>query len=106
MCAQEFEGLGELPWPRFAGGIIKSNDEAAAGGSFQPAFDDLPRLQIVGERYRAEIMPERSTNPGCDRKHRSDAGKNNQLDFAPLRRPRVDRLANRGCHCKHTGVSA
>ena len=59
----------------------------------EPALDQLPRLEIVGERDRAEIVAERRADARGDRQHRGDAGHDREVERAPgfaarLRSPR------------------
>ena len=59
--------------PRLRGGIVERDDEIALARGVEPALDDRPGLQIVGERDRAEIMAERRAEPRRRRLHRADA---------------------------------
>ncbi len=74
MAAQAFERAAELPRPRPRDRIVERDDEAGARRGIEPALDQLPRLEIVGERERAEIMAERRADPRRDREHGGDAG--------------------------------
>ena len=84
--AQAFEGPPELPGPRLADRIVERDHEAGLRCRVEPALDQLPGLQIVGQRDRAEIMAERRADARGDRQHRGDAGHDGQLDVAPFRR--------------------
>ena len=66
----------------------------AVGGGVEPALDQVPRLEIVGQRERAEVMAERRADPGGHRQHRGDAGDDGEVERAPgrpgpLRSPRT-----------------
>src|SRR2546421_479115 len=98
MSAQSLKSVTELvgPGPRYR--IIKSDHETGARGGIEPALDQLPGLEIVGERQRAEIMSERGAGARRNREHRGDARHHCHVERAPLRRPGLDRFAYRGRH--------
>ena len=104
--AQAFEGAAELPGPRLADRVVERDHEAGLRCRVEAAFDQLPGLQIVGQRDRAEIMAERRADARGDRQHRGDAGHDGQLDVAPFRRAGLDRLADCRRHGEHAGIAA
>ena len=106
MPAQPLERRAELPWPRPRDRIVERDDEAGGRRGIEPALDQLPGLEIVGERDRAEIVAERRADPGRDREHRRHAGHDDEIQRAPAARPRLDLRAHRGRHGEHAGIAA
>ncbi len=103
---QAFEGAAELPGARLADRVVERDDEAGAGRRQQPQFDQIPRLQIVGQRDGAEIMAERRADAGGDREHGGDAGHDGDVDGAPFGRAGLDRLADGRRHGEDAGIAA
>ena len=113
MAAQPLDGGAELPRPRPRHRIVERDDEARARRGVEPPLDQVPGLEIVGQRQRAEIVAERRADPRRDREHRGDAGHDRDVERAPsfpvrirsLRRPpppwrtRRDRRRKRRRRC-------
>ena len=55
----------------------------AAGRRIEPPLDQLPRLEIVRQRQRAEIVAERRAGPRRDREHGGDAGHDGDVERPP-----------------------
>ena len=87
MAAQPFDGGAELPRTRARYGIVERDHKARASRRIEAALDQLPRLEIVGERERAEIMAERGADARGNREHRGDAGNDRDIERAPAFRP-------------------
>ncbi|OWK21576.1 hypothetical protein AJ88_17500 [Mesorhizobium amorphae CCBAU 01583] len=103
---EAFEGAAELPWARLADRVVERDDEAGAGSGQQTQFDQLPWLQIVGQRDGTEIMAERRADTGGNREHGGDAGHDGDVDSAPFGRAGLDRLADSRRHGEDTGIAA
>jgi hypothetical protein len=106
MAGQKSEGLGELPGPRARDRIVECDDEAGRGGGTEAPLDQLPWLEIVGQRDRAEIVAERGAGAGRDCEHGGDAGHDDDIERPPGVRAGFDRLQHRGRHGEHAGVAA
>ena len=106
MPRQQRERLAELPGPRAGDRVIEGDDEAGRGRRVEAPLDQLPRLQIVGQRQRAEIVAERRAGAGRDREHGGDARHDGDVERAPGLRPALHRLQHRGRHGEHAGVAA
>ena len=106
LLAQPLEGLAELPGPRARDRIVERDDKARARRGIETPLDHIPRLQIVGERDRAEVMTERRADAGRDGEHRGDARHDRDVEIAPGRLAAVDLLADRGGHGEHARIAA
>ena len=106
MPRQQRERLAELPGPRARDRVIEGDDEARRGRRVEAPLDQLPRLEIVGQRQRAEIVAERRAGAGRDREHGGDARHDGDVERAPGMRPALHRLQHRGGHGEHAGVAA
>ena len=100
------ERLAELPGPGAGDRVIEGDDEAGRGRRVEAPLDQLPRLQIVGQRQRAEIVAERRAGAGRDREHGGDARHDGDVERAPGMRAALHRLQHRGGHGEHAGVAA
>src|SRR4029077_16110461 len=69
-------------------------------------LDRLPRLEIVGERQRTEIVTKRRADPRRHRQHRSNSRNKDDLKHAPGIRASCDLLADRRRHREHTWIAA
>ena len=87
------------------GGIVKRDDEIAVGGGAEPALDDGPRLEIVGERDGAKVMAERRAKPRRRRLHRGHPWRNLNVELQPLRIV-FDGLEHSRRHRKHARIAA
>ena len=103
---EQRQGLGELPRPRPRDGIIEREREACARSGIEAPLDQLPWLEIVRERQRAEIVAERRAGPRRDREHGGDARNDGDIERPPNVRTALDRFAHRSGHGEHAGVSA
>ena len=72
----------------------------------QPRLDRLPGLQVVRQRERAEVVPERRPAARRDRQHRRHPRHHRDLEPPPGLRPRLDRLADRRRHREDPGIAA
>ena len=106
MRAQQIEGPVQLVGAGAADGIIKGHDETGARCGNKSGLNDGPGLEVVGERDRTEIMPERCAGPCRNGQHGGDARYDAEFDGAPLWRPGFHGLANGGGHGKDAGVTA
>ena len=79
--------VAELPRPRPRHRIVERDDEAGAGRGIEPPLDQVPGLEIVGQRQRAEIVAERRADPRRDREHGGNAGNENDIERAPASGP-------------------
>ena len=84
--------------------IVHRNREIGFRGEPQALLDHRPRLQIVGEIDRAEIMAERRAGARGGGQHRGDAGQHADGKLVPLRRL-FQRLEHGGRHREHAGVA-
>ena len=106
VTAKQCERFGELPGPRTGDRIVQRNDKARRGGNVEPPLDQLPRLQIVRQRQRAEIVTERSAGPRSHRQHGGDAGNDAEVERTPCLGSGLDRFADRSRHGEHARVAA
>ena len=93
MPRQQRERLAELPGPRAGDRVIERDDEAGRGRRVEAPLDQLPWLEIVGQRQRAEIVAERRAGAGRDREHGGDARHDGDVERAPGMRSALHRLA-------------
>ena len=91
---QRVERRAELPGPGARGRVVEGDHEPRLGRSRQPAQHRRPRLEVVGERDRAEIVPERRPHPRGGGEQGGDAGHDLHIQRAP-RRPRRSRSPRR-----------
>ena len=91
-AAQEIERFDDTVGPRLRRGIVERDDEIAFGRGAEPPLDDRPRLQIVGQRDRAEVVTERRAEPCGRRLHGGDAGHDRDVERRAIAaRPRSPR---------------
>src|SRR5262245_33543101 len=105
MAAQALYGGAELPRPRARDRIVEGDDEACGRRRLEPPLDQLPRLEIVGQRQRTEIVTERRADSRGDSEHSGNARHDLDVERAPTLRSRFDLLAH-GCgHGEHAGIA-
>ena len=86
---QQRESVMDAARPRGRGGIIKRNHEISACRRREPLFHARPRLEIVGQGNRAEIMSQGSANPRRRRLHGRDSRAHRDVDIPPAGLPFV-----------------
>ena len=106
MPAQTLDGGAELPRPRPRNRIVKRDDEARGRSRVEPPLDQLPRLEIVGQRQRAEIVAEWRADARSDGEHRGNARYDLDVERAPARRSGFDLLAHGRGHGEHSRIAA
>ena len=106
MPPQPLERLAELPGPRPRDRIVERDDETRARGGVEPALDQFPGLEIVGQRDGAEVMAERRADARGDREHRGDARHDRDIERSPDSVAALDLLAHRRRHREHAGIAA
>ena len=104
--AQPRERVAELPRPRPRHGIVERDHKTRACRGIEPALDQLPRFEIVGQRKRAEIVAERRADPRRDGKHGGNAGNEGDIERAPRFGSGLDGFAYGGRHGENAGVAA
>ena len=106
MSAQSFEGGRQLMRSCTRNRIVERENKSRLRGGIEPALDQSPRLEIVRERERAEIMSKGSADARGDRKHCGDARHDGDVEGPPGFRSGFDLRAHRGRHGKHAGIAA
>ncbi len=99
------EGGAELPGPGARQRVVERDHEAGFRRPAQPAQHQLPRLEVVRQRDRAEVAAERRAEPGRHRHHRRDAWHHRHLQRPPFRIAMLDRLEHGTRHREHPGIA-
>jgi hypothetical protein len=106
MRAHRVERAIELPRPRTRDRVVERHHQIGLRRVPQARLDHLPRLQVVRERDRAEVVAERRAGLRGGRERRRHAGFDAQLDGRPLRVARfVERFEHGRGHREHAGVA-
>src|SRR5208282_844882 len=106
MSAQPFDRGTKLPGPRSRDRIVKRDHETGTRRRIEPPLDQLPRLEIVGERERAEIVAKRRADPRRNSEHRRDTGYDGDVERTPDLWSELDLFANRRRHGEDAWVAA
>ena len=106
MAAQPFERVTKLPRPRPRNRIIDRDHKSGARRRIEPPLDKLPRLQVVGEGDRTEVMTERRADPRSDCQHCGNAGDDCEIQRAPSVRSSFDFFAYSCRHGKDARIAA
>src|SRR5262249_14525023 len=93
-------------WARLGRGIVERDHEIGLRGSPQAALDGGPRLEIVRERYGAEIPAEWCADLGGGREHRRHAGLHSYIQRTPSGIAGLDSLEDRRRHGEHAWIAA
>ena len=102
---QKRKGVGDLRRPRLRSRIVERDHKVAGGGGGEPALDDRPGLEIIGEREDAEVMAQRSAEASRRRLHRRHARRYSDVERAKAR-VRLDRFEHRRRHREYARIAA
>ena len=78
--AQDFQRACELMRAGGGAGIVERHREVGFRGEPKPPFHQRPRLEIVTEVDRAEVVAERRAGAGGCGQHRRDAGQHADIE--------------------------
>jgi len=105
-AAQHVERGAELPGPRLRDRVVERDHKSRARRGGKPLLDQLPWLEVVRQRDRAEIPSQRRAHARRDREHGADAGDDCDLEVAPALRPGLDLRADGSRHGENAGIAA